>query len=138
MQIPLIMRVIGLAQNILHRARTIHDARQTAGQDVECYPNRRDEKNGGERNLNEVGDVDRLDRRGGHAADARSENTPAAVERSGCYTNKLTWLSQERQPLSSSSCCASWRSSAHPSKGRRRRGHRQPSAQRPSACRQPS
>ena len=38
----IVLLVIGLAQDILHRARTIHDARQTARQDVERHPDRRD------------------------------------------------------------------------------------------------
>jgi hypothetical protein len=70
MQVPAIMLVIGPPQFVLHGARTIHDAGQAAGQHIECHTDGRDEEYRGQCNLDEMGDVHRLDRIRGDTANA--------------------------------------------------------------------
>ncbi len=75
-------RVIRAAQRILDRTRTIHDARQAARQHVERHSDRRDEENGRQRHLDEMGDVD-VNRVRGHAVHSNlpMTNTAAAANK---------------------------------------------------------
>ena len=63
-------------QTVLQRARSIDDARQAAGQYVERDADGRDEEDRGERNLNEMRDIEG----GVEEIHGKNQNAPAGAK----------------------------------------------------------